>query len=98
MIGKILLGLVKFISGLITLILTPIDLAITSYFPELSDALIAVNNVLDFIENGISWAVSISGLSQSCLSLIVTYYTFKLTIPLIISGFKLVVKWWNALV
>ena len=97
MIGKILLGIISMITTLIYGILSPIDALIQSNFPVLSDAINAVGTLLDFLSNSIVWAVNLSGLSASCISLIIAYYTFKLTLPLAISGIKLVVKWYNAL-
>ena len=97
MIGKILLGIISLITTLIYGVLTPIDTIIQNSFPVLSDAINAVGTVFNFISTSIVWAVNLSGLSASCISLIVAYYTFKLTLPLAISGIKLVVKWYNAL-
>ena len=94
MIGKILLGIISLITSLIYGILTPIDTIIQNSFPVLSDAINSVGTVFNFISTSIVWAVNLSGLSASCISLIVAYYTFKLSLPLAISGIKLVVKWY----
>ena len=83
MINSILKGIISLIIGLVSLILTPIDNLILTALPNLSNALTAVGNFLNLISNGIGWAVSLTGLSNEALSLIVMYCTFKLTAPML---------------
>ena len=51
MINKILMGIIKLITGLVTLILSPIDNLIQSALPDLSSALTGVGNFLNLISN-----------------------------------------------
>ena len=97
MINAILKGIISLIIGLVNLILTPIDNLILTALPNLSNALTAVGNFLNLISNGIGWAVSLTGLSNEALSLIVMYFTFKLTAPMLFYMIKLALSWYNKL-
>ena len=97
MINSILKGIISLIIGLVSLILTPIDNLILKALPDLSNALTAVGNFLNLISNGIGWAVSLTGLSNEALSLIVMYFTFKLTAPMLFYMIKLALSWYNKL-
>ena len=97
MINAILKGIISLIIGLVSLILTPIDNLILTALPNLSNALTAIGNFLNLISNGIGWAVSLSGLSNEALSLIVMYFTFKLTAPMLFYMIKLALSWYNKL-
>lgn len=97
MINAILKGIISLIIGLVSLILTPIDNLILTALPDLSNALTAVGNFLTLISNGIGWAVSLTGLSNEALSLIVMYFTFKLTAPMLFYMIKLALSWYNKL-
>lgn len=95
MINKILMGIIKLITGLVTLILSPIDNLIQSALPDLSTALTGVGNFLNLISNSIGWGISALGLSNETLSLIVMYFTFKLTAPMMFYMIKLALTWYN---
>lgn len=97
MINVILQGIISLIVGLVSLILTPIDNLILNALPDLSNALTAVGNFLNLITNGIGWVVSLTGLSNESLSLIVIYFTFKLTAPMLFYMIKLALSWYNRL-
>lgn len=97
MINAILKGIISLIIGLVSLILTPIDNLILTALPNLSNALTGVGNFLNLISNGIGWAVSLTGLSNEALSLIVMYFTFKLTAPMLFYMIKLALSWYNKL-
>ena len=97
MIQEIIIAVVNFIVGFISLILTPIDNLILTFLPDLSNAFTAIGNFLVLISSYVGWAVSLSGLSSATLSLIVAYYTFKLTAPISFYLIKLAVAWYNKL-
>lgn len=91
-------GVFSVVLGLVKLILFPIDALITAYLPNFSNVLDAISSFFNnYIGSVISWAVSLSGLSQATISLIVSYYIFKLTLPLLVYSIKLVVSWYNKL-
>lgn len=97
MINAILMGIIKLIVGLVSLILTPIDNLILSALPDLSNALTAVGSFLNLIAQGVGWAVSATGLSNETLSLIAMYFGFKLTAPLLFYMIKLAISWYDKL-
>ena len=97
MINKILMGIIKLIVSLVSLILAPIDNLIQSALPDLSNALTAVGNFFNLISDVIGWVVSATGLSNETLSLIVMYFTFKLTAPMFFYMIKLALSWYNKL-
>lgn len=97
MINKILMGIIKLIVSLVSLILYPIDALIQSALPDLSNALTAVGNFFNLISDVIGWVVSVTGLSNETLALIVMYFTFKLTAPMLFYMIKLALSWYNKL-
>lgn len=97
MIGKILSGIMNLIIGLINLLLYPIDALIESALPSLSSALSAVGSFLNVALQSIGWVISVTGISSSVISLVVAYYVFKLTVPMLFYLIKLVLAWYNRL-
>lgn len=97
MINAILTGIFKLIIGLVSIILSPIDLLITNALPSLDNALTAVANFFTYIGTSIGWVISLTGLSSETLSLIVLYFTFKLTAPMLFYMIKLAISWYNKL-
>lgn len=97
MINKLLMGIFKLIISLVSLILTPIDALITNALPSLDSALTAVANFFNYIGSSIGWVISLTGLSSETLSLIVLYFTFKLTAPMLFYMIKLALSWYNKL-
>lgn len=97
MINKLLMGIIKLIVGLVSLILIPIDNLIQSALPQLSNAFTAIGNFLNIISSSIGWCVSLTGLSSEAISLIVAYFTFTLTAPLMFYMIKLALSWYNRL-
>lgn len=97
MIKAILKGIIKLIISVTTLVLSPIDNLIQSALPQLSSALTAVGNFLNLISNGIGWVISLTGLSANAISLLVAYYVFILTAPMLFYMIKLALSWYNRL-
>lgn len=95
MINKILTGIIKLIVSLVSVLLTPIDNAISSLLPDLSNALTSVGNFLSICTRSIGWVISLTGIPATALSLIVLYFTFKLTAPLSFYLIKLALSWYN---
>lgn len=95
MINALLKGVIKLIISLVNVILTPIDAIIVSVLPDLSNAFTSVGSFLNIISSGIGWAVSLTGLSSATISIIVAYYSFKLTAPFLFYMIKLALAWYN---
>lgn len=97
MINVILTGILNLFIGLVNIVLKPIDLLIQTILPDVSGALGAIASLLNVISQGLSWAVSASGLNNEVLSLIVLFFTFKLTAPILFSTIKSAIKWYDKL-
>lgn len=97
MINKILLGIINLIVSLVSVILTPIDNLITSALPSLSNALNSISSFLNLALQSIGWVISLTGLSSDVISLIVIYYGFVLTAPLLFYFIKLAISWYDKL-
>jgi len=83
------------IIGLVNILLSPIDLAIQAALPDLSSAISSVGGYFSFALENIGFIISVTGLSSTAISIIVLYYTFKLTLPLTFSTIKLAIKWYD---
>lgn len=97
MINAILTGIFKLITSLVGVLLSPIDNLIATALPDLQTGLNAIGDFLSLATSSVGWVLSVFGLSSECLSLIVLYFTFKLTVPLTISTIKLAIRWYDKL-
>lgn len=97
MIKAIINGLMSLIMSLVSVITIPIDAIISTALPDLSNALSSFGAVLNLIGDGIGWVISLTGISSTAISLIITYYVFKLTTPILFSSIKAALKWYNTL-
>lgn len=95
MIQSILTGIFTLVTNLVQILLSPIDTLISSALPNLQSGLNAIGSFLTLVSSSIGWVLSAFGLSSECLSLIVLYFTFKLTVPLTISTIKLAIRWYD---
>lgn len=95
MINAILKGIFSLVTSLVGILLAPIDALISTALPSLQTGLNAIGSFLTLITSSIGWVLSVFGLSSECLSLIVLYYTFKLTVPLTIYTIKLAIRWYD---
>lgn len=95
MINAIMTGIMNLIIGLVSVLLKPIDLAISTLLPDLSTAFGAIGGFFNYVNQGLGWAISASCLSSETLSLIVLYFTFKLTAPMTFYLIKLALSWYN---
>lgn len=95
MINKILMGVFKIVVSLISLLLTPINNAIAQYLPGLDNALTGLANVLQIGGQYIGWILDALCITPTTISLLISVMVFKLTFPLIVSLFKLIVNWYD---
>lgn len=97
MINALLKGVFSLVMGLIGIILTPIDMIISTALPDVANIMDMFNGFIDYIIPYFSWAVSWLGLSSEIIAMIIAYYTFILTAPLLVSTVKLAIKWYDKL-
>lgn len=95
MINKILMGVFQIVVNLIGLLLTPINNAISDNLPALDNALTGLANVFDIGGQYIGWVLDALCISPTTIALLVDVLVFKLTFPLIVSLFKLIVNWYD---
>ena len=97
MINKILTGIMKLIISLVSVVMGPIDALISQFLPDLGNAINSIGTFFELATNSLGFCVSLMGLSSTALSLIVLYFTFKLSAPIVVSACKTAIKWYNAL-
>lgn len=97
MINKLLMGIFKLIIGLVSTLLTPVDNLISTALPDLSGALDSVSSFLNICTQSIGWVISLTGIPPLAINLIVLYYVFKLTAPMLFYMIKLALSWYNKL-
>ena len=97
MIGKLLSGIINVIIALVNVVFAPIDSLINTYIPSLSSAFTAIGSFISMCVGFIGWVISLLGIPSELISLLIAYYTFKLTVPLLVYVVKLAIKWYNAL-
>ncbi len=97
MINALLTGIFNVIISLVNVILTPIDKVIASALPDLSNAISSIGQLFATIGTSIGWGISLTGISSECIALIVTYFVFKLTLPITFSLIKSALAWYNKL-
>lgn len=83
------------LSDIVDFILTPIDLLINAVLPDLTNVFQYIYDLFDIVFSSASWVVSLTGLSATAISLIIAYYTFKLTAPLLVYTYKLILNWYD---
>lgn len=97
MINAILSGIINLIISLVNVILLPFDALIESALPDLSNAFTSIGQFLNIATSSIGWCISLTGISTTALGLIIAYYGFKLTAPLLFYMIKLALSWYNRL-
>lgn len=97
MINAILTGIFNLIIGLVNTILLPIEAIISNYIPSLDSAFSMVAMLFENLVNFIPWVISWTGLNSTIIGLIVSYFTFKLTVPFLVHTIKLAIAWYDKL-
>lgn len=87
--------ILNILTTIVNIIMLPLDLIIISFLPDVSNSFDKISDLLDLILNGLAFAVSLSGLSNYAISLVILYIIFRLTVPFAVYGIKLLLKWYN---
>lgn len=95
MINAILTGVMNLIIGLVQIILAPIDALIQTLLPDVSSGLSAVGAMFNLALQYVGFAIDLTGLSSETISLIILFFTFKLTAPLAFRAIKTAIKWYD---
>lgn len=97
MINALINGVMSLVMALVNILLSPIDLLISQFLPDIDNMLTMFNNFIDYIIGYVPWAVSWTFLNSEVLSIVVAYYTFILTVPVLVYTIKLAIKWYDKL-
>lgn len=97
MIDAILSGIFKIIIALVNLLLLPIDALIESALPSVATGLDYVASFFNYILGFIPYVLSWFNFPDLFIDLVVTYFTFKLTIPLAVHTVKLAISWYDSI-
>lgn len=97
MINALLTGIFKVITGLVNLILSPINSLITNSIPDLANIFATIRTCFNILFSGLGWWKDASLLSSETISLLILCWTIRLTLPLTIYVVKLAIKWYNKL-
>lgn len=95
MINALLKGIFSIIITLVNVLLTPIDAAINAALPSVASAISFVGNFFSWVLGFIPFICSWLNLPQWFVTFIIGYWTFKLTVPLIIHTVKLAIAWYD---
>ena len=97
MINKLLIGVINLISGLVNTLLGPIDTLIQEHLPGLDSALNSFASFFNLIGSGISWVLDAFAIPSELIALLVAYWAFKLTVPILFSALKSILQWYDKL-
>lgn len=98
MINAILNGLLSFLSQIIHILLTPINMALQTLVPNLDSAFSLINQFWATCTTYVGFVISYTGFDANVVSIIILLIIANITIPLSVHGVKLLAKWWEVLV
>lgn len=97
MINSILKGIFGIITKLISILLTPINLLISNFLPDINSALVSIRQFFNIVFSGVSYCLDSFMITRTTINFLIAFWTFKLTFPLLVYIFKLIVQWYNNL-
>lgn len=97
MINTILTGIFNVVIALVNTLLIPIESIISQFIPGLDSAFEMVGMLFENLVMFIPWVISWTGLNSTIIGLIVSYFTFRLTVPLLVHTIKLALAWYDKL-
>lgn len=97
MINKLLLGIIKLITSIVSVLLTPINSLVTAIIPDLTKYFNIIENLFEYMFQYVDWFIDALMINSDTISLVIICITARLTIPVAISTTKLAVKWYNQL-
>lgn len=94
----IITAILNFATGLITMMLSPIEAIIIHSLPGSAVMFGMVETFFLWLTDFIIWVLSWLPFTATFWVFLTAYFIFRLTIPLLVHTVKLVVQWWHALV
>lgn len=92
MIKSIINGIFSLIITIVNIVFLPINLAIDTLLPDVSNVLISIQTFLYLPTNCIGWLISLLHIPPLALTLIISYWVFKYAIVGATSGVKYVIS------
>lgn len=87
----------KALKILIRGVMLPINVIVGEFFPDVAEVVGMVNLFFQNITSGILWVKSWLPFTTGFYTTLVAIITFRLTVPLLVHGIKLLIKWYNVL-
>ena len=97
MINTIITGLFEFITSIVNILLYPINLLIDQYFPDITNALVLVRQLFGYLFQFSGWILDACLISPETISLLISYLTVRYTVPYLVYGIKLAIRWYESL-
>lgn len=97
MVNAFLNGLLTFVSKLIEIMLTPLDLLVSGLMPDVTVVLSKVSSFFSLLENYGSFVLSYTGLTHEVIGLVVMLIVAIIYLTFSTLGIKLVLRWYRML-
>lgn len=97
MIKAIINGIFNLVLGLVDIVLMPIDLIIQQFLPGVSDVISSIGAFFNYILGVIPFLCSWFHIPPYLILFLISYWTFRLTVPLLVHAIKNAVAWYNKL-
>lgn len=97
MINAIINGVLSFVSGLLSLILAPIDVLIETAIPSFADVLDSFGSFIDQILGIIPWVLSWFNIPMALLTMTLVWLISKIGLLLATHTTKIILAWWRTL-
>lgn len=86
--------ILRIVFTMINALMIPIDTAIATLLPNLSQAFGAIADFITIITSYLGFAISLTGIPPWVIVFMASYFIFILTVPIGIYGLKLAVRWY----
>lgn len=97
MIDGIISGILNFFSTILSALVSPIDGLISTYLPDVENALEAFAGFISYILGIIPWVLSYFHIPTHVLQLAVGWAIAKIVLNFLAHGTKVVLAWWRTL-
>ncbi len=91
MIAKLVMALLNIIGKIVSILLLPLDLAVTSLLPDLSGVMTSVSQYLRLPAQYMGWIFELVHIPAIVPTLIIAYWVFKYAVTGAVAGTKKVI-------
>lgn len=86
-------AILSLVMTIIKIVLSPIDLIIVNYLPNINSITNYITNFLNLCMTNIGWCINALMIPSNLITLIIAYFVFKYTLQFAIWSIKLVLSW-----